>query len=958
MNRNVLKTGLVGVLAALLVWTGCGDEQTAEPLECGDATELRDGECVAVDDDCDDGEVLTSGGDCIEPDQFCEDDSAHYDAGADECVTDDEISCGEGTVEEDGVCVADVDSYECGDGTVLVDGVCELAEEVCGPGTEYSDGECNVSDDACSDGAEFDIETNECSHLAELECGDGTVERDGVCEPLHSVADELADEADFDYEDGEPIVADEDASVVFTGTLDDSLSQTFDLEAQEGDWLEVTIYPRGLPSPGLEVTDSIDNWRRAVAPAMQSVPSRTMVMPGDDTYSLTVNTSLSEDDAAMSDSSWQYVGEVEVLETPETTQWDLEEGSLNGDLSETTDNYIELDVTDTDDLYLTAGQLGEDVVEPTVERWNDEEFGGRWDLESGDRAELDVGDGDELVLHFDATEFNGVRTDYEVSGQLTETIPPGGFYFDEVSAEAGETLMISHRNDQADPVGVRVFRDDEFQRQFHDVSADNKTSYDPDETRREYYYVEQDGDFLVEFQNTSDEELTSFVSTSGVDQHLTFDLIEGEISEFDEFLGGENLDPGDWKVVYVDTPNPALLEGTAVQDETSFSRAPDVTLYDLDRQEIAHEPSDFSNDTDFDFVVPEQGRYLLAIQPESSFGSIGDVSLEMTGEVVEHIDGYSSVEMHFDALGFDILSGNISVHDGPSPTMRLFNPDQFMLFEQPDADGFQLMEIIPGPGEYTLEFENHDPDPVVGLSADIHVTTPFDILNVATNFSESYALDGLEEGERDMLLFEPETDYLYDLSFVLQEGESGTFRLWDVDDREVLLEEDDSEEIDLENQGIDEGTYVLEFVAETDIDDYSVIFSGSDISFVDEVRVHEPDLEIAPNGTIESSALAVEDCDQILDVSFGIEFTSTPTNSDLNIYLYPPGLDDPIAVREDSFGNHSTVYPDSTTPDESFDPMLGTVGTGVWSIDIVNNHGSTWAELDEWSIHLTCTHGG
>lgn len=111
-------------------------------------------------------------------------------------------SCGEGTVEMDGECVAEP-AVMCADGTMEVDGTCTAAQTECGPGTtpNADTGACDpdiaecapgtvamgsecVPDGTmiCEDGTTYDADTGTCV-ITDAACGAGAVLIDGECVP-------------------------------------------------------------------------------------------------------------------------------------------------------------------------------------------------------------------------------------------------------------------------------------------------------------------------------------------------------------------------------------------------------------------------------------------------------------------------------------------------------------------------------------------------------------------------------------------------------------------------------------------------------------------------------------------------------------------------------------------------------------------------------------------------------
>lgn len=952
MKRDGLRILLVGLGVAAWALTGCGEE----PLECGQATQLENGECVLADDDCEDGEVLAPNGNCADPMYFCDDD-AEYDVETGECVTTSEVVCGEGTVAEDGVCVLE-DALECGENTVLVNEECRLSEDVCGPGTELDEQQCHVTEDACDGKAQYDVATGECVVLVEIECGEGTVEHENRCIPHTTYADELAAGADIDFIDDQPIVPNDDEPFVFTGQLDEQLFQTFELEGTEGQWLEITIYSRGLPSPGMQLIGPIDDWKRSVRAGLASTPSRTVVTPNDGEYQLTVNTSLTDSDSpdSFGDESWMYVGKVEVLDAPMADSWDFDAEDLGGDFTETVDNLVEIDVAGADELFVTPGAIGADIEGPTLELWEDSEtFDTRVDLDVGDRRELDVTEFDELLLHVDAVETIGPRTDFEISARGTETLQPGELYDDEISADAGQTIAISHRSMEDRSMTVRVYRDEEFLGIWRDVLPGDMSAsdYETDQTRQEYLRVTEGGDYRLEFQNTNDEEVTSFISTSGIEDHELYEIADDEPSDFSAELGGQDLTRGDWRVVFVETARPTFVDGSVDADGWSN---PDVALYDADGERLQRTSgSGTGASASFNFTLPGAGVYMVAVQPDSNTSGIDNVEIEMESELFDYLEPGHHAEWTFDVETNDILNGLVTRTDGPDLDLRMSNPHGDVVFEEFGVDDYELIDRFPGPGEFVLEVHNNGNSTVVGLNVDAEATTPIDALDPAGDFAESYSLEGLDEGQRDYLLFRPQTDFQFSYSVVFGDDNDGRLRIWDLDEREVVIEESDAQRIDIVDQDIDEGLYAFEFEAESDIGAYDMAFNGSSVVFVDEIRTHDPPLEIDFGGGYETSAMAIDECSEIADISLSVDMPQTGTNSNVDIDLYAPGLSQPLAVRDgSSSASHTTVYPDTQTPAESFDDLHGTVGSGVWSLDIENNNSSTVVELAEWGLHLTC----
>ncbi|HJK99135.1 MAG TPA: EB domain-containing protein [Polyangiaceae bacterium LLY-WYZ-14_1] len=115
---------------------------------------------------------------------------------------DDDLACGEGTVEMDGACVP-ASMVTCAPGTVLVDGRCVFDADNCAEGTSFDEaaggcvadvtecapgtvamGRTCVPDGSiiCADNTTFDPDTGTCVVTSEA-CAEGTTLVDGVCVP-------------------------------------------------------------------------------------------------------------------------------------------------------------------------------------------------------------------------------------------------------------------------------------------------------------------------------------------------------------------------------------------------------------------------------------------------------------------------------------------------------------------------------------------------------------------------------------------------------------------------------------------------------------------------------------------------------------------------------------------------------------------------------------------------------
>ena len=936
-----------------------GSEDPDQPIiGCGEGTTLAGGECIVIDHDCDDDEVVTPAGNCEEPSIFCGEGS-HYDVDEQKCVSGADISCGEGTHEDSGFCRVS-DPLQCGPGTVLADETCVLEEDVCGPNTELSDdSRCELlEEEICTGTTEFDVSTGQCVDLNTIECGENTVASNDICIPQRTFADQLAAEALIDHSDGEPITPSSDSSFIFTGSLADGPTQSFDLIASEGDWLEITIYPRGLPSPAFSLSGDED-WLRATTAGLSNAPTRTVAIPSEGTYELKIETSLSNLDNAsdFGDDSWEYVGLIEATSAPDANEWELFEDTLSGDLSQTTDNFIEIDVSEESDIVITPTDFGSDIQHATMEIWNSPtSFSERHSLAAGQGSVVDTSDDTTLYVHFDASRLTGANTDFVIAARGTEDLAPGDFSEEQITAEAGQVIFISHRSVEAAAVSSSVFFDGERLHTIDETLAENQPSYEPTDTQREFFYVPEDGTYLVEFENTSSSTINGFVSTSTVADLPLYELDEEDVSSFETHIPAEGLDQGDWRFVLIDAPTTAFLDVEVTVGEGE----PDVSIFDVERNTVATN-STFTNTNAFDLSLTSSGIYFLAVRPYVTTGIFGSpplsggIDVDLTGEPVDALESGDRYEAVFDVETFDLLTGSIGYHSGTAPDVRLLNPAGQVVFEEEGIDEhLNLSEVFPGPGEFTLQVDNAGAEATLGFEVDVEASTPVDVIDAPSDFSHSYDLDGLNEGDSDRFLFRAQTDFLLELSALLEDDDEAALRIWDTAQRELIVDESGDTRVDVSMPRFAPGVYIIEIEAASDLSDYQVTIDGFEVTLIDVFTEHDPVLDIGTNSTVESFA-SVSDCDELLDISIGVDM---PAGSAFSIdqHLFAPALPDEesITLRQSSSGDLSTVYPDETTPSDSLDPLLGESANGVWWLEIVNNSGFTSAELASWNLSLTC----
>ncbi len=952
MSRVRWKVVYLAAMAALVLAPACSgdDGEVPESFECGPGTVLEGGQCVVADHDCPDGEVATPLGRCEEPEVFCGQGTV-YDTEEQDCVLPSEVVCGEGTEPDEGICRVK-EPLHCGAGTLLANSECVLAESVCGPGTELRAPHCEIDEDAACDGrSEWDVQNGECVDLGAVECGGDTVEVDDACVPMATFADTLASEADIDYQDNLPIEVSEEEPFVFSGTLDGELSHTFELTADEGQWLQIELYPRGLPSPGLKMEEVIGSWAHRVSPGLSNQPSITAFIPEQDTYQLTVSTFVNPSDhpQASGDASWQYVGTVEIVEAPDPLEWEDLDETMAGDFAGSPP-LVKVDVDGVDEILLTTTEIGADVRGARLEVWNDvDEYAEAIDLEPGEREQIDVSAQDEVHLYFTAVELVGPRTEFSVEAATTETLSPGEHYHHELSAEAGEVIFISHRSMQAESVAVTVWRDQQPKYQLDEVLAENRSSYSVTETMREFFYVPYDGDYVVEFENTTSSDIQGFVSTTTAEEIPTFEVPDDGPAQFDTQLEAQDLEPGEWRFALIKTPSAGFFDITI----TAGSGNPRASVFDGDRNELIDSFGSLGVNQ-MSLEAPQAGPYFVVSRPWSTFTLVsGGLHFEIEGQAVDTLEPGGIYEEVFDAQSFDVLVGNISNLSGGDIELRLKNPQGQMVFEKSSSEEVvDVAELFPGPGEFTLEVENVGDEPLLGFDVSLDVVTPRELMSADSGFSDNYSLDSLSAGDREVVVLQTHIDLQLDARFLFDAGEEAALRLWNIDESSLVDESVDEQRVDIV-ETLAQGIYVLELEALTDIDDGTYFgLTGTEVVFVEGERIHEPPRDILA-GDIEDSALSVSGCSEILDASVVMDMPSGLATQ-IHIDLDAPNVSDLIALRTGNSGSLTTTYPEETEPADSFDALEGTSANGVWLLYIDNQSCCTNATLASWSVHLTC----
>ena len=350
-----------------------GESCVAVVPEC-EAGEVHDeelGRCVRAGDSyCAAGtEFDDTLGQCVaEADLGCAENTVEEDG---LCVPELVVECGPGTVvhgEEcvpsDEICAPGTEgdpcrpsSASCGEGTIFDtnDRVCIPASNVsCGAGTVAQDGQCLSAYafyDDLADDPDLDM------------TADGA---DG--------AFDLADEGELFSFVGNIDAPEE----VGDSSVQDTDVYSFDAEA--GQWLRITIFSLGLPEPGFLFNHSDydpeqeEGFYRLSDIGAGIEVTREVAIPADGTYELTV-TNLPQllgwaTEAGGDD--WGYVGYVETLATPEPEEVVIFEDNLSGDVRHLSDNFYAVDEMDgVDTLLLLFNTIPTDAY-GELQIWTDD----------------------------------------------------------------------------------------------------------------------------------------------------------------------------------------------------------------------------------------------------------------------------------------------------------------------------------------------------------------------------------------------------------------------------------------------------------------------------------------------------------------------------------------------------------------------------------------------------------
>lgn len=613
---------LLTVATAAVGLIGCGGETGADDgPECGENTVEQDGECVVEVDDCGDGEVLEDEtGQCVRAaDDFCGE-GTNFDDDRGQCVGT-EMECDDETDEQDGECVAE-DGPLCGENTVVEDGVCKPADEVCGEGGEWSDSECRAGDGVCGEGTVYDIDQQRCVPDQDLECGSGTIEKevdgDLQCIPKAVGYDEMADDPDLDMTGEEGIgeidVGEAGERFVFTGRIDeptieeDEPVQDYDrysLEADEGQWLEVTVYSLGLPEPGFRFSETVEEGFERLSDVGAGIEvSRDILVRGDGSYELTVSNlaQMLETAPPAGGDDWNYVGYVEPKEAPDAQDFDLLEDTATGDIRELSDNYYSVDADGIGAVAMIFDEIPEDTS-GELQVWTDETTHDAT-IELGDEAFSYEPPEDEFYLAFDRGHAHGPSVDYTASAAVGQPLDAGQSLTTEVELEEGDYAGLFQFNLAGQALEGRIVDEDDT---ILESSASLEVSNAPDGQLGLYHYAESATPVSLEVENTSGEDL-GFVS---LEPHVgTSDVVDGidgarVESQYDETLPRAHRHYYQLGIDYDDDLAVRIEEAAAETEVTLYDEAGDV----------------FADGRNTALFEAQPGDYLLEVD---AMGTLGD----------------------------------------------------------------------------------------------------------------------------------------------------------------------------------------------------------------------------------------------------------------------------------------------------------------------------------------------
>lgn len=623
---------LVGLVAAGLM--ACGED--VSEINCAEGTEYDEeaDECLLEQPDCEDDEQFVEDfNECARiSEDYCSE-GTDYDADEGVCVADTDLECGDETVDEDGHCIPD-QQLSCGEGTVLYDNQCMPDDKVCGPGTDTDSDlevvDCRPTAEVCGQGTEYDELTHECVPQSTLECGPGTVAVETECLPATSYYEGLAENPDLDADEtdgtGQLEVPDEGESFVFVGTIDEPEivdgdpvqdQDYFELDAQAGQWLELTVYSLGLPEPGFEFdeldpADADEGFVRHSDLGSGLRAHRQMAIPADGDYELMVGNMPQMRDVSppAGGDDWKYVGVVEKMERPASQPVDIFEQTIGGDVRQLATNLYAFDgMDDVGSIQMLFDEVPEDT-DAEFQLWTDDET--RVETIALDDDEIPFEPpADSFELLFDHVGAEGFSTDFSVTGRQARPIAEGETAEYDLDFEAGDYVAVSQYNTDGETISATVVDDDGEAI----AETDELTMWNDDTPARFLYaYSQSAQSATIQLHNETGSDLESVAIRTqqrGADEMT---ITDGDLQQLDVTPGFE---AGQRHYIELDVDFDRLL-GLSLDGDPASNL---MTLYDQDGEQIIRDADALS-------FPAEPGDYLLVVDTLEAMASGFTVNAE------------------------------------------------------------------------------------------------------------------------------------------------------------------------------------------------------------------------------------------------------------------------------------------------------------------------------------------
>ncbi|RAL20715.1 hypothetical protein DL240_15470 [Lujinxingia litoralis] len=968
---------LSGILALAMVACGGGETETPDPLECGPGTELSGGQCVLTDSTCGEGLTRNDQDQCVPTDELCGENTT-YDTASGTCLGPDEIACGEGTVEIDGRCLVD-NPLTCGEGTVLANGSCELTEDICGEGTQLEGTGCALMGDVvCQGRTQFDVAQGICVDLGNVECGDDVFEVENRCVSVDTVADNLASSADVVYEEGGEnafTLPEAEASLVFAGVMesDDAGEHAFTLTAEAGDWFELTVFSRGLPSPMAIVTDG--DYDRATSSAQTRVAQRTFALPTDGDYTVTIANALNQlnGTANSGDGTWAYVAQINRVTPPEAKPWPGLEEVVSGDLSDLTENLYLVEFPADYNLAMTIDALGADA-QAVVDEWATlTEHTDTTALEQGDIfvPERPASDAPVYLL-FDQERQTGPATHFVVSSARAVNIPVDETYEFEVVAQPGQMLEISYTT--TSPSGFsntfEISKNGEELARYTNIDPLNNSTSWSTRAKQIYFFAAEGGTYTIAM--TNENWSSTFYNVVPVITNIDPTPIPVVGDESFTFSHEEAVEAGTFEFYRLDISTPASFEGFLrtgelvydedaeewIEDENNPGAGdPDVYLIGSDNF-LKGEFEETGTFEALEFTLLTPGSYIMAISVYEALTQ-GYV-LELNATERQALVPEEIISETFTLDTYDIIRGSAEFADGESATLRIYNPDDVVIYETEASGNFEFLRLAPGPGDYRVELSNDSEASILRPTYEFEGITDAAFYEVSLGSLDLSTTGAVySTGDRDYYLLRASQSVLSDMTFAVPSGsgESLSVKIFSKNTGNTLREQVGNL-IAFEDVYLSNDLFIVEVKASSALaDGYTFNLDFNEVVGVPEVSVSE-----SPNSTIVDNdetgvtrTLTANACLTIESVSVDIDITHGYRGDVVVTLTSPAGTTVYLHNRTGSYNDDIVgSYPDTLTPAGSLDDFIGESGQGDWQLYVADVSSGINGTLNSWGINLTC----